>query len=85
MELDLRMITRPAAAYQQLVKHDEIVQRVVDTLRPPACSGAQAGEISASLAPNALLMQISVVHRDPQRAAPIANTTAASHTHTAAD
>jgi capsular exopolysaccharide synthesis family protein len=65
-----------AATYQQLVKNDEIMQRVVDTLHLPISSGALASQITVSLVPDTLLMQISVMDTDPRRAAKIADTTA---------
>lgn len=65
-----------AATYQQLVKNDEIMKRVVDALHLPYSSGTLAKNISVSLVPDTLLMQISVVDTDPRRAAQIADTTA---------
>lgn len=65
-----------AATYQQLAKNDEILKRVVTALDLPFGSGALSGKITASLVPNTLLMQITVIDTDPERAAKIADTTA---------
>ncbi len=63
--------------YLELIESDNILQAVVEELNLPFDYVALDGKVSTSAIEKTLLLQITVVDTDPERAAQIADTTAA--------
>jgi len=61
-------------SYAELIQGQQVAQRVVDTLKLPMTAAQVAGEVSASVTTNTVILGVTVTDASPQRARDIANT-----------
>lgn len=64
------------ASYAQLLSSEQVSQRVIDTLGLPISAEELSGNVTASIVPRTVLLDVSVTNPNPERAAEIANTLA---------
>jgi len=73
------------ASYSELIRGQQIAQRVVDTLKLNFSAARVGGEVSVNVVPNTVILGVTVTDASPERARDIANALATEFTKLAAE